>query len=84
MPGDTRLTIPSGGSFEGFLKTLHQLGEEVHLLYDDHGITRANGKIKSIFNDNNGAFLEMEDGKRIQIENIVAVNGVFAGDYSEC
>lgn len=82
MSEDVRQTISPGGSFHGLLVTLYRNGGEVHLLYDENGITRANGKIRSM--DADQLFLEMEDGTRIMIASIVAVNGLFASDYSEC
>ncbi len=42
---DTRETLPVKGNFYDIVFSLFQNKETVNILYDDNGITRANGKI---------------------------------------
>ena len=34
--------------------------------------------------DNADNFIEMKDGEKISIKNIIAVNGIFLPEYGEC
>jgi hypothetical protein len=53
-------------------------------LFDEEGMTRAEGLIKSIQTVNTTPFVEMENGLRIAIKDIIAVNGIFLPEYGEC
>lgn len=50
------------------------------LLIDQGGITRFSGIIKAI----EGDACIFHNGEKIKLENIIAVNGIFQADYSEC
>ena len=70
-----------------FLQVLNQLKETHHtasLLVDDQGLTREEGLITQIIEDEKGTLIQLNNGKLIQLNTIVAVNGVFLSDYSEC
>ena len=80
---DCRLTLNKSDSFLKMLQNSYLSGEKVYLLFDENGMTRAEGRIKAIENDTI-LTIEMEDGLKIALRNIVAVNGIFLPDYGEC
>lgn len=80
---DTRLTLNSKESFIQLLKDLYNTGTKASLLYDDNGLTRYEGLIKDVINDSAPRLL-LEEDLNIPVSSVVAVNGVFAPDYSEC
>ena len=81
---DTRLTLNDKQSFFQLLKQLHADQSKVSLLYDNNGLTRYEGMISSILTNSLPPCLRMQDGSQIAISSVVAVNGIFAPDYSEC
>jgi len=81
---DTRKTIPTGGSFYPLVMELFLRREEAAILYDDNGVTRANGLIESIFEREDRQWLKLADQTEIRIDQLLAVNGTFSADYSEC
>ena len=84
MKADIRETLPAKGSFYDMVLSLWQKKETANILYDDNGLTRANGCIKYLNEQNESTYLELDNGVQININLIVAVNGIFASDYSEC
>ena len=80
---DTRLTLNSKESFIQLLKDLYNTGTKASLLYDHNGLTRYEGLIKNVINDSAPRLL-LEEDLNIPVSSVVAVNGVFAPDYSEC
>ena len=84
MKADIRETLPAKGSFYDMVLSLWQKKETANILYDDNGLTRANGYIKYLNEQNESTYLELDNGVQININLIVAVNGIFASDYSEC
>src|SRR6476620_11685963 len=83
MNAGIRETLPAKASFHEIILSLYQKKDPVNILYDDNGLTRANGYIKYL-NENESPYLVLENETRININSIVAVNGIFASDYSEC
>ncbi len=81
---DCRLTIGESETFRGMLTQCMERGQRADMILDDNGLTRAAGQIKAVYDENGHSFLEMEDGRRIDIGTVVAVNGVFASAYSGC
>jgi hypothetical protein len=81
---DLRLTIPVKESFHKVVKELFETKQTIAALYDDNGMTRANGMIKDLFEKEGLHWLRMEDGTEIRINSLHAVNGVFSSDYSTC
>jgi hypothetical protein len=81
---DTRITINDKQSFFQILKQLHEDREQISLLYDNNGLTRYEGMIGSILTDSLQPCLLMQDGSQIAVSSVIAVNGIFAPDYSEC
>ena len=81
---DTRATIPPGGSFYPVIMELYEKKQIAAILYDDNGVTRANGLIESIFERDGKRWFRLEDQTEIRIDKLYAVNGLFSSDYSEC
>ena len=81
---DTRETIPTGGTFYPLVMELFEKKQKAAILYDDNGVTRANGLIESIFERDGKRWLRLEDQTEIRIDKLYAVNGTFSSDYSEC
>jgi hypothetical protein len=77
---DARETIPVKGNFYSILEKLYRNRETASLLYDENGINRANGRITEL----NEKSLLLDSGIRINLSGVVAVNGIFASDYTEC
>ncbi|MBW8684814.1 hypothetical protein [Chitinophaga rhizophila] len=81
---DKRETIPAGGSFYPYVMELFESKTKVGILYEDSGVTRANGFIESVFERDGLQWLKMEDQTEIRIDKLYAINGKFSSEYSEC
>ncbi|WP_142688336.1 hypothetical protein [Chitinophaga polysaccharea] len=81
---DTRITLPKGGDFYPFVFQLFEKKEQAAILYEDNGVTRANGIIVSIFERDGKRWLKLEDQTEISLDKLYALNGVFSAEYSEC
>jgi hypothetical protein len=81
---DTRETIPTGGSFYPLVMELYEQKQRAAILYDDNGVTRANGYIESVFEREDKQWLKLDDQTEIRIDKLYAINGTFSSDYSEC
>jgi hypothetical protein len=81
---DVRPTIPVKGSFYETVKELFEKKQKIAALYDDNGVTRANGMITALFDKDGVQWIRMEDGTEIRIDKLHAVNGIFSSDYSTC
>lgn len=84
MNTDTRETLPAKGSFYEQVVTLFQNKQKAAMLYEDGGVTRANGLITNVFEKDGKQWLRLDDKLDIEIGKIYAINGLFASDYSEC
>jgi hypothetical protein len=54
------------------------------MIIEDGGMERKEGFIKSIHFDAQPPFFELQDGTKINPQHIIAINGTFLSDYSEC
>jgi len=81
---DCRATLSNNDSFLTLLQNAYLSGEKVYLLFDEKGITRAEGLIKTIQTDNTLPFIEIDNGLKILLQDIIAVNGIFLSEYGEC
>lgn len=81
---DCRVTLKKDENFVEVLKNAMIAGEEVHLLVDNNGIERVNGFVKSLNDEGNVHSIDIEGHGIVSLSTIVAVNGTFASDYSEC
>ncbi len=84
MTNDTRTTIPPGSSFYAIVKELFDSKQKAGILYEDNGVTRANGYITALFEKEGKPWMKLNDDLEIPIDKLYAVNGIFSSDYSEC
>ena len=84
MNTDSRDTLPVKGNFYELVVTLFREKQHAAMLYEDSGVTRANGFITAVFEKDGKHWLRLHDQLEIAIDKIYAVNGLFSSDYSEC
>jgi hypothetical protein len=84
MKEDIRETLPVKGNFYDIVLSLFQMKEHANILYDNNGLTRANGHITYLKEQSESSYLMFDNELQININSIVAINGIFASDYSEC
>ena len=84
MNNDTRETLLAKGNFYDIVMQLFQDKQHAAMLYEDGGVTRANGHITAIFEKEGKQWLRLDDKLEIEISKIYAINGLFSSDYSEC
>jgi hypothetical protein len=53
-------------------------------LLDENGLVHVEGIVKTISTDSSSKMLELQNGRKIDIKLIVAVNGFFLPEYTEC
>ncbi|WP_460759063.1 hypothetical protein [Niabella terrae] len=81
---DTRETLDKGASFLLMLRNCRDQQLPAAILYDDQGITRASGKIIEIQETTNPPVIRLESGLEISVGSLIAVNGIFLDNYTEC
>lgn len=81
---DTRETLKANENFNHLLLSSKKDDEKTSLLFDDNGLTRAEGKITTIDLEAKAPYIILTDGTQVFIESIIAVNGIFKDDYTEC
>lgn len=81
---DCRDTLSAGGAFKTILRNCAEAGQKIAMLLDEDGLTRAEGFIQSAGLDATDPYIELDNGKRISCNSIVAVNGIFLDQYSQC
>lgn len=61
-------------------------GVKASFILDHEGLTRLDGTITSITraDDPGKSRFELDGGPAFQVDQVIAVNGVFRWDYSEC
>ena len=84
MEGDVRDTNPVGASFYPQVAELYKNKQQAGVLYEDNGVTRANGLITAVFEKDGFQWMQLNEELDIRIDKLYAVNGRFASDYSEC
>lgn len=84
MTNDTRQTISPNESFYTIVKELFESKQKAGILYEDNGVTRANGYITMLFEKEGKPWMRLNDDLEIAIDKLYAVNGTFSSDYSEC
>ncbi len=84
MTNDIRQTISSGADFYPMVKRLFEEKQQVAVLYEDNGVTRAHGNITVLYEKDGVQWMELDDHTTIRIDQLYAVNGIFTSDYSEC
>ncbi len=81
---ESRMTLRKNQTFADMLSLHKEQGDKVALLIDNNGLTRAEGKIKTMRTDVAHPFIELDNEQHVELNTIVAVNGIFADSYSEC
>jgi hypothetical protein len=81
---DKRGTLSANENFTGLLKRCYDSKEKVAMILDEGGLLRKEGIVKSIHLDAQPPFFELQDGTKIDLHTVVAINGTFLSDYSEC
>lgn len=83
---DKRETFGSLEKLKAILDKLRQEQEKASLLLDQEGLTRMEGFISSIDDqpDLSTTVVTLNGDAKILLRQIVAVNGQFRSDYSEC
>ena len=81
---DKRGPLSANENFTEILKRCFENGEKVSMIIDDGGMERKSGMIKNIFFDAQPAYFELLDGTIINLSTVIAINGTFLSDYSEC
>ena len=81
---DCRITLGRGESFLDFLIKAKEKNETVNLIIDADGLERIESKVQSISNSGNNVIVTMDDGRKLSVHQIVALNGIFHQDYGEC
>lgn len=81
---DTRKTLDKNETFLVLLQSLFNSQDKASLLVDDNGIIRAEGLITAIYGDAETPYIELDNAMKITLKSIIAVNGTFLPDYSEC
>jgi hypothetical protein len=83
---DQRQTFGTHEELKAFLTNLQKEGTTAGLLVDHEGLSRASGKITAISNGSTIAddMIQINGESTFRLGDIVAVNGIFRSDYSEC
>jgi len=84
MNTDTRKTLPVNGNFYQLVVETFEQQVTAGILYEDNGVTRANGIITAVFEKDGRHWMQLDNLLDIPINSLYALNGVFASDYSEC
>lgn len=83
MNNDVRQTVAAASDFLPILQQLFEQRKPAAILYEDGGVTRANGQIERLYEKDGTHWIKVE-GKDIPTTSLYAVNGLFTADYSEC
>ncbi|HVZ96884.1 MAG TPA: hypothetical protein VG847_08415 [Chitinophagaceae bacterium] len=81
---DQRQTLKIGEDIIDLLLPLMQNNEVARILYDDSGIERAEGMLTAIEAQASRPYIILSAGQKIFIDTIIAFNGIFKADYTEC
>ena len=81
---DCRVTTSKETGFLQLLQAAYDSKNKVNLLIDSDGLTRIEGVITCLESENDQMIIALENGQRIPLMQLVAVNGIFSSDFSEC
>ena len=81
---DIRGTLSANENFIEQLRKCYDNKEKVSIIVDDGGLVRTEGFIKENHFTSHPPYFELQDGTKINVHSIVALNGTFLSDYSEC
>eukprot|EP01035_Chromulina_nebulosa_P012475 gene12475-16627_t len=82
MNTDSRVTLPINGTFYKQVVELFEQKQKAGILYEDSGVTRANGMITAVYEKDGKQWMQLDDKLDIEIDKLYALNGIFASDYS--
>jgi hypothetical protein len=81
---DNRTTLKTGQTFLDLLLQLQKVNTKAAMLLDCNGLVRAESIISEVVMNDSVPYLKLQSGLKINLSTIVAVNGIFLSDYSEC
>ena len=86
---DQRITFGTLDELKNILSDLQRTQARASLLIDRDGLTRVEGMIMSLQESNPSLGqttfrLEGPDSAPIHLQEVIAVNGIFRSDFSEC
>lgn len=83
---DQRITFKDDQQLLSIFLALEQQQQQASLLIDDEGLTRMEGKVNGIEQNKNMGKTKIiiDSNKPIDLAQVIAVNGLFRYDYSEC
>ena len=81
---DSRKTLVVTETFKQMLLDLYHAKTRAALLFDDNGLTRAEDFVAEFREDGKDSYIKLENGLEIPVKTIIAVNGTFLSEYSEC
>jgi len=83
---DQRQTFKDAQQLFSFISQIFQEKQTAALLIDKDGLTRVEGIITSIQPNANveETLIKVDENTTFTIKEIIAVNGLFRSDYSEC
>ena len=84
MNTDLRETLPVKGNFYKQVVALFEQKIKAGILYEDNGVTRANGIISAVYEKDGKYWMQLDGQLDIPVDSLYALNGIFASDYSEC
>ena len=84
MNTDSRETLPVNSNFYQLVVQCFEQKVQAGILYEDNGVTRANGMITAVFEKDGKRWMQLDNKLDITIDSLYAINGIFASDYSEC
>ncbi len=83
---DQRQTFSDAYELLSFIETLQKDAAKASLLIDNDGLERLEGIITGITgnDDPNKTCITIDTKQEVTLDDIIAVNGLFRSDYSEC
>jgi len=83
---DRRSTFKNYEQLFSIFSSIQQQQQPASLLIDEDGLTRAEGKITHIEQSDDVAesTITIDNKQQITLKQVIAVNGLFRDDYSEC
>lgn len=83
---DQRQTFDSLQKLKTLLQDLYQQQEKAAFLLDQEGLTRMEGRITAIEEQSSPGLttIVLDQGNQFLLKQVIAVNGQFRSDYSEC
>jgi hypothetical protein len=81
---DLRTTLSINESFLAMLTDCKNRGAKAEMILDVEGLVRVEGLINELYPDASTPYLELQNGTKVLVNTIVALNGVFLPEFSEC